>query len=528
MASTKESLTSISKFFQSPLGSNLAIGACIALILGAMMTTWLWVEKPDFKVLVSNYSDRDGGAIIASLQQMNVAYQYAENGNAILIPADRVHDVRLKLATQGLPKSGNIGFELMESQKIGTSQFLEQINFQRALEGELARSINSIASVQTSRVHLAIPKPSVFVREKQKPTASVLLSLHPGRKLDQQQIDGILHLVSSSIPELLTENVTIVDQNGNLLTKSTTDTTDNQLDPSQLNYVNELQNGIVHRIESILIPILGQENLRAEATADVDFSHSEQAAEIYTPNNTANNVAKRSEHSKSSSSDNGSNKAGGIPGAYSNQPGQLGQLNQIPMLNQTTAPASASQSSDEHETTTNYEVDKTVRFVKNPTGTIKRLTVAVVVNYKTEIDSNGKPISIAFTEEDKLQITSLVKQAMGYKEDRGDALSVVNIPFKKVNTEQIDSPDFWNQLLTIENTKTASQYLFAIAIIAYLFKLLKPLIKNLPLTKLSNQANPSKQSIVEDQPINIEAARKMAAENPQIVASVLKNWMNHE
>ncbi|MFI3222992.1 MAG: flagellar basal-body MS-ring/collar protein FliF, partial [Methylococcaceae bacterium] len=171
-----ESNSSISKFLQSSWGTNIALGVSITLVIGAILFTWVLVDKPDYKILVSNYADRDGGEVIAALQKMNVPYQFAENGAAILVPADRVHDVKLKLATQGLPKTGGIGFELMENQKMGTSQFLEQINFQRALEGELARSINSIASVETSRVHLAIPKPSVFVRGIQTPTASVILS----------------------------------------------------------------------------------------------------------------------------------------------------------------------------------------------------------------------------------------------------------------------------------------------------------------------------------------------------------------
>lgn len=533
MESMNESNSTISKFLQSSWGTNLAVGLAITLVIGGIVTTWVLVDKPDFKVLITNYSDRDGGEVISALQKMNVPYQYAENGSAILVPADRVHDVKLKLATQGLPKTAGTGFELMENQKMGTSQFLEQINFQRALEGELARSINSIASIETSRVHLAIPKPSVFVRVLQKPTASVILSLHPNRKLDQQQVNGILHLVSSSIPELLTENVTIIDQNGNLLNKVDHQSAENMLDQTQLKYVDELQKGIVRRIESILIPILGQENIRAEATADVDFSHSEQAAETYTPNDTPKNAAKRSEHSKSSSSDDNS-KVGGVPGAYSNQPGQqnqanqLSQLNQLPILNPAIPIVTNSgQSNDEHETTTNYEVDKTVRFIKHSTGTISRLTVAVVINNKTEFDSHGNPVSIALNADDKLQMTNLVKQAMGYKEERGDALSVANIAFKNTVSEQIAPPVYWHQFITIENAKTAAQYLLGLSIIAYLFSILKPLVK-LVLTnkKATNQPIDLNQPEVNGQFTNIEATRKMAAENPQIAASVIKNWVN--
>ena len=191
-------------------GLMLAVSAIVALLAGG----WMWNQAPEYKVLFSNVSDRDGGAIIASLQQMNVPYKFAEGGGAILVPANQVHDARLKLASQGLPKGGLVGFELMENQKFGTSQFLEQVNFQRALEGELARSIQALSAVSSARVHLAMPKQSVFMREQQKPSASVLLNLHPGRSLDPQQVNAIVHLVSSSVPNLPVKNVTVVDQHG--------------------------------------------------------------------------------------------------------------------------------------------------------------------------------------------------------------------------------------------------------------------------------------------------------------------------
>ena len=384
--------TAIKNFLQSPLANNLALGAGMALVISLIVGAWLWGQKPDYRILLSNYSDRDGGSIIAALQQMNIPYQFAEGGGAILVPAERVHDARLKLAAQGLPKAGNVGFELMENQKLGVSQFLEQVNFQHALEGELARSINSIAVVQSSRVHLAIPKPTVFVREAQKPTASVLLNLHPGRTLDPQQVKAIVHLVSSSVPDLSSKNVTIVDDSGNLLSDQEDLGRNNRLDPNQLKYIQEIQEGIVRRVESILTPILGAENLRAEATVEVDFSHTEQAAEKYTPNTKPENTAKRSEHINESKSSDGSGdgKPEGVPGANSNQPGQ-----------QKDAKESSGNTSSQKENTINYELDKTVRYVQESMGTIKRLTVAVLINNKTEIGPDGKSTTKPLTEDDK-------------------------------------------------------------------------------------------------------------------------------
>ena len=273
-------------FTRTTGGRKIMLMLGVAGIVAAMVAVWMWGQQPDYRVLFSNFSDRDGGAIVAELEKMNIPYKYAEGGGAVLVPADRVHDARLKLASQGLPKGGNVGFELMENQKMGSSQFVERVNFQRAMEGELARSIESVASVQAARVHLAMPKDSVFVSEQKAPTASVLLNLHPGRILDQQQVSAIVHLVASSVPDLPTKNVTIVDQNGNLLSETAKTASLNGMDPSQIKYVQDLQQNVVKRIESIITPIVGPSNVRAEATADVDFSRSEQAVESYKPNQT--------------------------------------------------------------------------------------------------------------------------------------------------------------------------------------------------------------------------------------------------
>ncbi|MFL6673484.1 MAG: flagellar basal-body MS-ring/collar protein FliF, partial [Massilia sp.] len=271
-------------FIQTPFGRRILVGGAVAVALAVIVALWLWTQQAEYKVLFSNYSDRDGGAITASLDQMGVKYKFSEGGSAILVPSEQVHDIRLKLAAQGLPKGGNVGFELLENQKLGTSQFVEQVNYQRSLEGELARSIQSLGAVSAARVHLALPKDSVFVRDKQKPTASVLLNLQPGRALDQGQVSAIVHLVASSVPDLTTANVTIVDQNGNLLSDtSNRAAAGKQLDPNQLKYVEQVQQNIVKQVESIIAPLVGQGNVRAEATADVDFAQVDTAAEMYKP-----------------------------------------------------------------------------------------------------------------------------------------------------------------------------------------------------------------------------------------------------
>ena len=268
--------------------------AGIAAVIAVMVVFWLWSQQPDYRVLFANYSDKDGGAIVAELEKMNVPYKFSDSGTAILVPAAQVHQARLKLAADGLPKGGNVGFELLENQKFGVSQFVEQVNFQRALEGELERSVQSISAVEGAKIHLAIPKATVFVRDQQKPTASVLLNLRAGRNLDPQQVAAVVHLVASSVPDLPIANVTVVDQNGSLLSDISKKEGANNLDATQIKYIDDMQQSIVKRVESIIAPIVGAKNVRAESSVEIDFSTIEQAAETYKPNQKPEDTAIRS------------------------------------------------------------------------------------------------------------------------------------------------------------------------------------------------------------------------------------------
>jgi flagellar M-ring protein FliF len=247
-----------------------------ATMIAIMVAGYLWSQAPDYRVLYGNLPDRDGGSVVTALQQMNVPYKFADGG-ALMVPSSQIHETRLRLAAQGLPKAGPLGFELMESQKFGVSQFAEQINYQRALEGELARTIQSLASVQAARVHLALSKPTPFMREQPKASASVLLNLAPGRTLDNTQVSAVIHLVSNSVPELLAKNVSIVDQNGNLLSSDGNTDGRPSLDPNQLKYRQSLEQNYIARIESILAPLIGAANVRAQVTAELDFTESENA-----------------------------------------------------------------------------------------------------------------------------------------------------------------------------------------------------------------------------------------------------------
>ncbi|HEX9171590.1 MAG TPA: flagellar basal-body MS-ring/collar protein FliF, partial [Telluria sp.] len=481
MAAAAEDLVDITprpSFVQTPFGRNIVLGVGIAVVLAIMAAVWMWSQQPEYRVLFANFNDRDGGAITASLDQMAVPYKFSEGGAAILVPSAQVHDARLKLAAQGLPKGGNVGFELMENQKLGTSQFLEQINYQRSLEGELARSIQSLAAVSAARVHLALPKPSVFVRDVQKPTASVLLNLQTGRVLDQSQVSAIVHLVASSVSELPTSNVTVVDQSGNLLSDTSKAAGGKNLDPNQLKYVMQVQQGIVKQVESLITPLVGAGNVRAEATADVDFAQVDTAAESYKPNSPPEASAIRSQQTSEAGGPGAG--ANGVPGALSNQP--PGTATAPITAPGTPAPAPAPGAGPSRkDATTNYEVDKTIRYEQRPMGGIRRLSVGVVVNYRRLVDpKTGKVTVRALSATEVAQINDLVKEAMGFSKERGDTLNVTNAPFDGVDkpVEKALEVAWWSDPGNMALAREIGKYALAALVLAFLyFRLLRPLMR---------------------------------------------------
>lgn len=522
---------------QQKLGLMLAVAAIVALVAGL----WMWGQTPDYRVLYSNLSDRDGGSIIASLQQMNVPYKFAEGGGALLLPANQVHEVRLRLASQGLPRGSLVGFELMENQKLGVSQFLEQVNYQRAQEGELARSIQSLAAVQGARVHLAMAKPSVFAREQQKPGASVLLNLYPGKTLDAAQVSAIVHLVSSSVPDMPVKNVTVVDQQGNLLSANNEGTGNAPLDPSQLKYIQQIEQSYVKRIEAILAPITGASNVRAQVAADVDFSQSENVAEIHKPNQNPTNAAVRSQQSTEATS--GGQGAGGVPGALSNQPPAPASA---PVNAPAGAPAdggnpvAAAPVNLRKDSTVNYEVDKTIRHTRQQVGSIKRLSVAVVVNHRKITDSAGKTSFKPLAEAEMQQINGLVKEAMGFNQERGDSLNVANSAFTAGEAEAVlPEIPFWKRPETFILAKEVGKHLLIAAVVLYLLLgVLRPLLKHLAQARdraalipaLEADGGMAVESAGQQAALGYEhklqLAKQLARQDPKVVANVVKNWVS--
>ncbi|MEA9599064.1 flagellar basal-body MS-ring/collar protein FliF [Polynucleobacter sp. AP-Sanab-80-C2] len=523
---------------------KVLLSAGIAAVIAIMAVFWIWSQGPKYKVVFSNFNDKDGGAIVSVLEQQNIPYKLADGGASILVPAELVYQTRLKLAAMGLPRGGNVGFELLENQKFGVSQFVEQVNFQRALEGELERSIQSISGVEGARVHLAIPKTSVFVRDAQKPTASVLVKLMQGRTLDQNQVSAIAHLISSSVPNLSLASVDIVDQTGSLLSDAKKGGS-KTLDANQLKYVEDLQKNIVSRVQAIITPIVGEKNVRAEANVEIDFSNTEEANEIYKPNQKPEVAVIRSLQTNESIVPSGSTN-GGVPGALSNQP----PANATAPLNTTNnaAPGGAAAGagagannaaaqnpmSTQRNSITNYEIDKTISFTQKSMGGVKRLSVGIVVNNKADVDAEGKPTTRPLNDAEKQQIIDLAKQAMGFNETRGDTLSVVNTPFTPAKEADVSELPVWKDPVYIEMAKNIGQILVGLIVLFIMYrKAIKPMLANL--------LAPDEAPVIDDsldengRPIpkltpyqkDLKTIQALAKENPKVVADVVAGWVGN-
>lgn len=554
------------------------IAAGVATV-GIMAGMVMWANSPDYRVMYSNISDADGGTIIDELQKRNIPYKLSDSGHSILVPSDQVNTLRLQLAEKGLPSSGNVGFELMDNQSFGVSQFAEQINFQRGLEGELVRSIESLGPVAKARVHLVMPKNSVFARDREAASASVVVTLHPGRELGAGQVESIKYLISSSVPHLPAESVTVVDQSGRLLSKP--GRTGQALDGTQLNYTDEVETSYQRRIETILAPILGSQNVKAQVVAQVDFSSREQTSERYGPNQPPNEAAVRSQQISESYTGDG-DLAKGVPGALTNSPPNAPAIT-TPTGGKPDAKGNAKGAKDAKNTkvdpktttkaedssemsvaqvaskqgtlnrdkTINYEVDRNIEHTKLNTGGLIRLSAAVVVNYKTVVEE-GETKQVPLTEDEMNNINRLVRQAMGFSGERGDEVAVINSPFS-VDKEVIEEKAWWKTPEFFSLMSMGLRYLLvAFAGLVSWFAVLRPLVRrqkrNQEIKELREQEEFARLRAEQDQAIIIEGApgepsitlrrkkpeyqhnmngfQTMAKENPRLVVAVIHSWIN--
>ncbi len=535
---------------------RLAVGIVLFVVIGVVGL--VMGRQAEWRVLYANLADKDGGAIVAQLTTMNVPYKIADGGGAILVPADRVYNTRLQLASQGLPKGSVTGFELMDSaSRFGMTQFQERLTFQRGLEGELTRSIQALASVQSARVHLALPNQNGFFREQQKPSASIVVGMNAGRSLDRGQLAGIIHLVSSSVPEMDPKSVSVLDDTGKLLSTPPEGESGMGGDAQQLQHVQQLEQLYTKRILDILEPVVGRQNVRAQVTAELDFSQTESTSELFKPNQAPDAVAIRSQQLMESTNAANAGPATGVPGAVTNQPpgptaAPINGAAQTPVAaNGANATASGG---GRKESIINYEVDKTVRVVRGSTGMVKRISAAVVLNHQTNTDAKGKTTTVPLTDEQLAKMTALVRETIGFSQERGDSVNVVNAPFTAEKVAPMDVP-VWQQPELLDLARSfawpVGTLLFgALVLLGAIRPALKVMAQPVPARSGASSSGSNLDAVESDQPdrpllaapsaassmpaeptpgdIALEDARKLTRDNPAAVANIVKTWINGE
>lgn len=517
----------------------LLIGIAAAVAAGVVIV--LWSKEPTYSLLYGNLGQQDAAQIAQALDTNNIPYKL--DAGTITVPADRVHDARLKLAAQGLPE-GDGGFAVMSKEPgFGVSQFMEGARYQHALETELARTISNLQPVEGARVHLALPRQSAFVRDRRPPSASVFLQMKPGRRLESEQVTAIVNLVASSIPELEADQVTVVDQQGRLL--SAPEGNDEMAArEKQLEIARGMEERYTHRVEELLAPLVGPGRVRAQVVADVELSTTEEAREQYRPES----QIVRSEQTAEETSRNGAGPQG-VPGALTNQPptpgvalppGVAPGAQAAANAEQTVAPNSPPDNTSK-QSTRNYEIDRTVAYTKQPAGRLKRLTVAVLVDNLRATDDEGNVTETALTPEQLENMTKLVKEAVGFDQARGDSVSVINASFKgelKPEDIQEEAIPLWERPLIRDIAKLLAGL---IVVLVLVLMVLRPLIRGLlaqprlayapaalagePGSSLPASRAGSQQLDYDGQ---ISQARSMVTQDAARVAQVVKTWVGDD
>jgi len=543
----------------------LLVGVAAAVAVG--LSVALWWRGPSYSLLYSNLAAEDQAQIAQTLDAAQIPYRIQPGSNAIEVAADRLTDARLKLASQGLPESGG-GFAALDKDPgFGVSQFVENARYQHALETELARTIASLKPVEAARVHLAEPRQSAFVREHHPASASVFVQLKPGRRLAQEQVQAIINLVASSIPELEPGQVTVVDQQGRLL--STPDGHDEfSLREQQFDMAHRLEDDYRQRVEALLEPLVGAGRVRAQVVAQMDMSTTEEAREQYRPDS---QIVRSEQTSEQINHDGGA--SGGVPGALSNQPPPAGVAGAPPPAaapaanataagangaakppatakgaNAATPPAvgvagavtAANSESSSKESTRNYEIDRTLAYTRQPAGKLKRLTVAVLIDDAHVVDKDGKSRAVPMNAEQLDHITALVKDAVGYDESRGDVVNVVNSSFTEEQQPapggDLEKPSFWEKPLFYNLLKIVAG---AVILLVLTLTVLKPLIASLlgslrtPRAATADEAAalaspaPTVTAVVAHEQ-QLQQARSLVTQDPKRVARVVREWVDQD
>jgi flagellar M-ring protein FliF len=521
--------------------------AGVAAAVAAAIWLVLWSQGQNYTVLYGELSERESGQVMDALTAAGIEFKLNPSG-AVSVPESKVQEARIRLASQGLPQSDAMGIEMFQKESaLGSSSMMESARYQSVLETELARTIVKVQGVQSARVHLALPKPSVFLRDSRKATASVLLQLYPGRRLEPGQVAAIVHLVASSVAELGASDVTLVDQAGTLL-NSPDENAEQAASTRQFAYTRNLEQSYQQRIIDLLEPMIGAGRVRATVTADMDYTVTEETHENYDPQKTA----VRSEQT-SNEQRRGGEGAEGIPGALSNQPpgtsgapaiaGAATPGNPAPAGTADAATAAAAgPSSTAQRSTRNFEVDRTVSYVKQPVGVLKRLNVGVVLDDWQKVDASGKVTTTPMSDADVKRFTQLVRESIGLKDDRGDQLNVLNQAFKSAAPlGPVDGPPLWQ---TPWITQLAKQIVGAALVLVVAFLVLRPLMKSLTKTPPRRAPRDGEDADAEGDRVTlsaqggkaiqlapsfeqqIAAARALVGQDPRRAAQVVKEWVS--
>jgi len=536
------------KLSSNPILRQLMIMVSIAASVALGVAVVLWSQTPTYSLLYGNLSNKDAGDVVAALEQANIQFKVDNTTGAVMVASKDLHNARLKLAGDGLPRGDGMGFELLQQETgLGTSRAVEAARFHRALEGELARTIATLATVQSARVHLATPKQSVFVRQKKSASASVVLKLYSGRSLDKSQVASVVHLVAASVPELEASKVTVVDQKGTMLSTDM-DTREMMLTANQFEYTRTLEDHYRKRVVDILVPFLGEENISAQVTAEVDFTMTEQTAERFNPDLPALRSEQVNEESSKLSS------VQGVPGAISNQPPAAGTAPQTAGGQAGAEGAEAAPLNSSKRATRNYELDKTISHTRLSASNLKRLSVAVVVDNVVTTADDGTVSSRERTPEEVSRISELVKEAIGYSAQRGDSIRVVNAAFQiPVPPESLPEIPIWEEPWVWDIAKQVGGLILVLILI---FVVLMPTMKKLIATPVYTAEAaaagagvgaggvPGQQQLGMDGGMagygdgesvqlpgpakyedTLDAARQMVNDDPKRVAQVVKSWV---
>jgi flagellar M-ring protein FliF len=532
-------------FMRLPAQRQVGLLLSLAMVLAALGAAFTYATRPAMVPVLAGLSERDTADAMDALSRNGFKFKLDTSSGRLLVPASSLHEARIRLATEGLPRAATSGYEnLGQESGFGTSRMVENARYHHALEGELARSVMALHGVESARVHLALPRPTVFVRDRATPTASVLVNLHPGRTLDDAQVAGIVHLVASSVPDLDTERVTIVDQRGRLLTvpqgQGAAGLTGRDLD-----YVQRLEESYVRRITELLAPVLGAEGFRAQVAADVDFTRVESTRESYDPDSTV--LRSEQFYEDMSRTPTG---AMGVPGALSNQPpaggvavaGAAGIAGIAVPEGAEAAPAETPPQNTSRRATRNFEIDRTVSHTKQAPASLRRLSVAVVVDHKAMPGEEGGAVREPRTEAEMDYISTLVREAVGFDATRGDSVNVVNASFiPQELPEPMAAPELWREPWVADLVKQAMLALLALIIVPLV---LRPMLKNLSSNPVGAApalagtpgvpalaaapaggvpvAGSGRPQGGEDQ---LKVAQDMVREDPKLVAQVVKQWV---